>query len=195
MILQITSKPDPLMMLVAIVASLVLITLMIYLQKRRSRLPVSSYLVDAMVGGPKIYNIRARTREGAIRELAAHASRIVRWPDQDTIQQGVSKREEEMSTGLENGFAVPHGRFINMGRSLVIYARSKKGIDWDCIDEKPAHNIFLLLTPAEEEEIQLKMLSEVSRVVLNEGCRTAINYAVDCREVNRSILEALSRKK
>jgi len=175
----------------AISISLVLLATMTLLNRMKRKRSDFSYLTNAMLGGVDIIRLRSRTKNDAIAELAGHASSVLRWPDEYTILHGLVEREEQMTTGLEAGIAVPHARFTKLGRSLVLFARSEKGIDWDCMDGGLAHIIFLILTPEEDEKAQLKMLAELSACAENQECRNLFHSATDCRDVVAAILKVV----
>ncbi len=187
------SGPNPAMMALAIFLSLVLIIIMYWIGKKNRQAPDFSEVVKAMVGGPDILNLISTDREGALSEIAEHASKILRWPDHATILRGLMRREEQMPTGLVHGIAIPHARFVKLGRSLVVFARSETGIEWDCVDGLPAHSIFMLLTPEEDEHTQLKMLAEISRCADNEECRKVFQTANDCRDITRALSQIVKR--
>jgi mannitol/fructose-specific phosphotransferase system IIA component (Ntr-type) len=185
---------NPVMMVVAVLTALFLITGMYWLRKRRLRKPDTCHIGRAMVGGPEVFRLNSKTRWDAIRELAGHAARILRWPDEETILQGLMKREAQMSTGLEYGIAVPHARFVSLGRLLVLFARSEEGIEWDCVDGQLARYIFLLLTPEEDEESQLRMLVEIGRAASDPESRRILDNATDCRTIIRRIVDVIESR-
>jgi len=188
------SIPDPVLMGIAIGISLVLLATMTLLSRMKRKRRDFSYLTNAMLGGVDIIKLRSTTKNDAISELAGHASTVLRWPDEYAILHGLVEREEQMSTGLEAGIAVPHARFMKLGRSLVLFARSEAGIDWQCMDGGLAHIVFLILTPEEDEKAQLKMLAELSRCAEDEECRSVFQTADDCRDVVNAILKVVKNR-
>ncbi len=179
---------------IAIGVAVLLMVVMTLLSRARRNRSSFSYLTAAMLGGIDILTLRSRTRDDAIAELASHAAGVLRWPDEDTIRRRLRKREDEMSTGLVHGIAVPHARFVKLGRSLVMFARSVHGIDWDCMDGQPAHTFFLLLTPEEDEKAQLKMLAELSYCAEDKDCRAVFESATECKEVIAAILKVVKSR-
>lgn len=178
---------DPLTMAVGIVVSLLLVVVVDRLLRRRGRHTRHSYLAEAMVGVPEIMEITSPEREGAIRELVRFASRMIRTLDEATILKAVLKRESEMSTGLVHGIAAPHARFHELDRSFVLYGRSTRGIPWNCVDDKPAKLIFLLLSPEDDPQDQLHMLAEIGRCADDPECLDLLRTADDCRTITRAI--------
>ena len=67
-----------------------------------------------------------------------------------------------MGTGVGKGVAIPHARLETLARPLVLLGISKPGIDWNAVDDQPAHLIFLILTPADDRDTQLEILSTIA---------------------------------
>lgn len=181
-------------MLLIMGVSILLVAVSRILRRMNRRHHASSYLARAMVGVPEIYSITAREREGAVRELVKYASRLVRYPDERTILKAVLKREHQMSTGLVHGVAVPHARFQGLDHSFVLFARSPDGIEWDCMDQGPAHLIFLILSPEEEEHEQLHILAEIGECAENPDCLETLAKAPNCQKVTSAIRRTSTRR-
>jgi Kef-type K+ transport system membrane component KefB/mannitol/fructose-specific phosphotransferase system IIA component (Ntr-type) len=77
------------------------------------------------------------------------------------VLKSIIKREEAMPTGIANYLAIPHVR-IKSKEPIVIVAVNKNGIDFNPSDNLPTKIIILLLTPEENYELQLKLLSEIT---------------------------------
>ncbi|MFH0882254.1 MAG: PTS sugar transporter subunit IIA [bacterium] len=177
-------------MVVGIAVAFVAVMVVELISRTLRRFSKRSILARAMVGVPEIHKLKSRTREGAIRELVEVAARMLRWPSEPVILKGVLRREGQMATGLVHGIAVPHARYPKLDRSLVLFARSPVGIEWDCFDGLPARMIFLILTPEEDERIQLQMLAEIGRCADTPACLEILRNARDCRAVTRAIERA-----
>ncbi len=175
---------------IGIVVALVAVLLVELLTRTLHRFSSRPVLTRAMVGVPEIHQLKARTREGAIRELVEVAARILRWPSEPVLLKGVLRREAQMATGLVHGISVPHARYPKLDRSLVLFARSQAGIEWECFDGTPAKMIFLILTPEEDEHVQLQMLAEIGHCADSPACLEILKNARDCRAVTRAIERA-----
>ncbi len=78
------------------------------------------------------------------------------------IFKEVIMRENSTPTGIANYLAIPHSR-IKSPRPIIVTAINKKGIDFESADNLHSRIIVLLLTPAGENELQLKLLSEIAK--------------------------------
>ena len=90
----------------------------------------------------------------------------------------VLKREEEGSTFFNEGVAFPHARVENLANPVIAIGVTRQGVE-DLSLEKPVEYIFLVLTPAESPDIQVRILGILARVSRNrhlllkiQSCRT-----------------------
>lgn len=123
-------------------------------------------LHDAMSARHFIRELQGSTRREAIRELIAVVSETTGL-GAATLEQTVWAREAILSTGIGHGVALPHARVEGIQEPIVATGISDSGIDFDSPDGKPAHVIFLLLTPTDDSTAQLELLAEVSWLFAN----------------------------
>lgn len=77
------------------------------------------------------------------------------------------ERENYLSTGFENGLAVPHAKSNAVSDLVLAFGISKSGIEFDSLDGKPAHFIFLLLSPVDKSGPHIKVLAQITRQFQN----------------------------
>lgn len=118
-----------------------------------------------------VAKLSTSTRYGAIDELSMRAASLVRGLRADHVGGAVRHREETMGTGVGMGVAIPHARLEGLEEALVVYGFSEAGIDWNAIDDEPAHFVFLVLTPAEADDQQLQILKGIGSALLTEDTR------------------------
>ena len=106
--------------------------------------------------------LAARERFAAIDELVDLAVQISPSLHRDTVRGAVRAREETMGTGVGKGLAIPHARLETLSRPIVVLGVSESGIEWNAIDDQPAHIIFLILTRADDRDTQLEILSTIA---------------------------------
>lgn len=139
-----------------------------------------------------VANLAAIERKSAIHELCAIAANLPSTPNMDILHSTVLRREEMMGTAIEEGVALPHGRFNTMVKPVVIFARSATGIDWDSPDGKHTHFIFLILTPKDDSDVQMQILRIISKAILHEPNRSRIMKAKNASEIWDVFLEIFS---
>ena len=84
-------------------------------------------------------------------------------PDAQTIVTALQAREELGSTGLGNGFALPHARIEGIDRLFGMFTRLNRPIHFDSIDGNPVDLVFLLLIPPAAGSKHLAALASISR--------------------------------
>jgi len=135
-------------------------------------------------------SLAAEDKEGVLRELVALAARTGKITDELAILKAVRERENLCSTGFENGAAIPHPRqgHPDIVKELVaVFGRSRKGLDFEALDEKPVHLFFLLCAPTDSEH--LRALAKLSRFLKKEPVRKKLLEAEAAEEVLAVIKE------
>jgi fructose-specific phosphotransferase system IIA component len=101
----------------------------------------------------------------------------------EAIRTVVLEREKIMSTGVGNGFAIPHGK-TNMVKEMVAgFGLLKNPIDFDAIDGAPVNLIFMLIGQEDSVGQHIKMLSRISRIMNQESVRKKLADASSTEEV------------
>jgi len=129
-----------------------------YLLQRRKHALATDFLTAKTFTA----TIRAADRWEAIRELAAAAADAFSL-DRAEVTEAVLKRERVQATGIGNSVAVPHGRLETLERPIVAVGTSPTGLDFDAPDGQAVRLVFLVLTPAHENDVQLDILRDISQ--------------------------------
>lgn len=125
-----------------------------------------------------ISDLKAKTRDAVLEELVDRAVETGHIRDRDLILDILKKREALGSTGLGNGTAFPHGRSLATPELLVLFARSKKGVDYGAVDGKPVHLFFMFIAPpVEKANRYLPALGQVVELIREEEPREALKKA------------------
>ena len=127
--------------------------------------------------------LSATNRDAAIAELVGliHATHHLRNPEE--ALQAVMDREQVMSTSLENGIAVPHGKAASVDRVLVAVGLKKKGIDFKSADGQKSKIIILILSSASQSGPHVRCLAEIGRLLQSEENRKKILEAANTETV------------
>lgn len=118
-------------------------------------------LTDLIDSSRVIFAARATDKEQLLQDLATRAAALLNL-DAQTIVNALQLREELGSTGLGNGFALPHARVEGLDRFFGMFARLKRPINFDAIDGKPVDLVFLLLVPPSPGSEHLGVLAAVA---------------------------------
>ncbi len=106
--------------------------------------------------------LRAANKTQLLQELARRAAAALDVP-QKQILAVLEAREKLGSTGLGEGFALPHAHVEGLDRFFALFARLARPIGYDAIDDKPVDLVFLLLSPAEANSEPMTIMAGVAR--------------------------------
>ncbi len=81
----------------------------------------------------------------------------------------VLKRENECSTGIGGGIAIPHGKGSVVLRPALAALVIKNGVDFDAVDEAPIHLLFMIAAPVQEDNIHLDVIGRLSKLLIDES--------------------------
>ena len=130
-----------------------------------------------------------KDKESVIKELVDILVKNQKVTDGKAVLDAVLDREKVMSTGVGQGIAIPHGKTESASSVVAALGLSKEDIDFQAIDEKPVHIVFLLIAPPYETGLHLKALSRVSRLLSKEEFRNRLMEATDSESAMRFIQE------
>ena len=119
-------------------------------------------LADLIEPDRVIFAARASNKQQLLQDLASRAATLLNL-DARAIFDALQAREGLGSTGLGNGFALPHARVEGLKQLFGMFMRLNRPIHFDSIDGKPVDLVFLLLIPATAGSEHLGALAAVSR--------------------------------
>ncbi|MCB0278440.1 MAG: PTS sugar transporter subunit IIA [Calditrichaeota bacterium] len=103
--------------------------------------------------------------------------------DKDIVLRDVIEREQYLSTGLENGLAVPHGKTTGTKRLIICLGICKEGIDFDSLDGKLSQIIFLLISPKDTSGPHIQALAQIARDLKNKTVRDRLIKAENADQI------------
>lgn len=114
--------------------------------------------------------------------------------DPDAITRVFEEREALASTGVGSGVAIPHGRLSGVERLVAALGISKRGVDFDAIDGRPAHILVAVLGPEKHTGEHLKALARFSRLLRDEDVRARLLNAESDEDAYAAIVEEDARR-
>jgi len=84
------------------------------------------------------------------------------------------EREKLGSTGIGENVAIPHGKSDEVTQIITVLARSKNGVEFESLDQKPVHFVCMVIAPSHSTGQHLKVLARISRIFKNPGLREDI---------------------
>ena len=139
-----------------------------------------------------VLELEATDRNGAITELVRSLDKAGRLPKgkAQQIAKAVIKRENEASTGLGKGIAVPHVKHAAVKNVIATVGKSTPGIDFCSLDKQPVHSVVLMLSPPENPDIHLQAMENVIGHLQQERFRKFLAQAQTVEQVRDLLLEA-----
>jgi PTS system nitrogen regulatory IIA component len=130
-----------------------------------------------------LLDLKARNKEGALKELAGVLHKHCPHLKIATLYQVLRDRELIGSTGVGNGVAIPHGKVEGLNRILLGFGRSRNGISYESIDNQPVHLLVMILSPVRVIDEYLKTLAGISRLLKQPEKRRALRTTESPGEV------------
>lgn len=165
------------LVIMALVTSIASGPAMNYLLKKRK----GTSLVDLIKPELFIFTEK-KSKEEIISELCKIISEKYNLNYEDIFNK-VMERENESSSGIANYLAIPHARF-NIENPILAIAMNKDGVDFNALDETKTKFIFLLLTPENNNELQLQLLANIVNKFEN---KETVEKIIELQEKNKII--------
>ena len=112
-------------------------------------------------------------------ELMAASGKI---KDKEAYKKLVYAREEESTTGVGEGIAIPHGKGDCVDQPGLAAMVIKDGVDYEALDDEPVNILFLIAAPDTEDNVHLDVLSKLSMMLMDEDFRKNLINAKDADE-------------
>jgi mannitol/fructose-specific phosphotransferase system IIA component (Ntr-type) len=138
-----------------------------------------------------ITDLNSTTRWEAIDELVALLVKTgkIKPEDQEAIVAVVKKRESSMSTGIGFGIGIPHASTDLIYEVVGALGRSKKGVNFDALDNQPVNLVMLFLVPQGQFQKHLHTLANIAKLLHRKEFRQALENAPDAEAMLAIIRE------
>jgi PTS system nitrogen regulatory IIA component len=121
-----------------------------------------------------IHCLRAETKQEVIEEMLDRLVAIGKVHNREAALAALLDRESKMSTGMQHGIAIPHGKTDTVGGLFVAIGIKKEGIDFQSVDGEPSTIFIMTLSPASTSAPHIQFLAEVARLLTKEDVRARI---------------------
>jgi fructose-specific phosphotransferase system IIA component len=130
-------------------------------------------------------DLAGTTKKEVITELVDLVASTGGLSDRDAALQAVFEREKTMSTGMEHGVALPHGKTAAVNDIQVAVGIKKEGIDFDSMDGRPSRLFIMVLSPEQRSGPHIQFLAAISAVLNTETVREEVLNAKTREEAAR----------
>lgn len=149
---------------------------------------------DLLMTDLMIMDLKATTKAEVIDEMVHNLYEKGIINNEEEYKKDIIKREEEGSTGMGDGIAIPHAHDNAVVKPAVMFARSKKGVDYQSMDGQPAHLFFMIAAPEGGDNTHLQALAALSKVLLNPDVVSALKAADTPEKVQDIFAKAVADK-
>ena len=135
-------------------------------------------------------DLKADTKNGIIEEMVDRLVASGKIEDRAAALTAILDREAKMSTGMQNGVAIPHGKTDSVESLVAAVGLNKAGVDFDSMDGSPGMIFIMTLSPAKRSGPHIQFLAEISRLISQPAEREKLLAA----ETHGDIYEILTGK-
>ncbi|MCF7849713.1 MAG: PTS sugar transporter subunit IIA [Kiritimatiellales bacterium] len=135
-------------------------------------------------------DLKSTTKQEIIEEMVDRLVAAAKITDKAAALQVLLAREQKMSTGMQNGVAIPHGKTDSVEELVAAVGLQKDGVDFNSLDGEPANLFIMTLSPLNRTGPHIQFIAEISRLLSSPEQRAAILAA----KTNRAVLELLTGK-
>ncbi len=140
-------------------------------------------LIDLVVENIVKVPLESKDKPDVLRELVQILKDAGEIDDFDAVLDAIQKREDQMSTGLQDGIAIPHGKCAAVTSLKCAIGIAPEGIDFDALDRQPSKLFFLLLAPPDQSGPHVEALAEIAKLAQSKAFCKALVNADDAKEV------------
>jgi len=130
-----------------------------------------------------LLDLSGKTKLDVIKELLDHMHKLGVVSNYEAALDDILVRENHLSTGLENGIAIPHAKTEGVDKLAIVFGIKKYGIDFESLDAKPANLIFLVLSPKNTSGPHIQALALISRNLNINTNRDRLKSAKSVNEI------------
>ena len=114
------------------------------------------------------------TKKNVLSEISSFLEEKGEITSKESLLTALSQREKLGSTGIGENVAIPHAKTSGIDKIITVFGLSKNGVEFDSLDQKPVHFIFLVMAPENSTGQHLKALARISRLFKNPSLRESI---------------------
>lgn len=146
-------------------------------------MPVPMTVTDLLDPQCVVVPLNASTKREAIDGLVDAMASTGRVSDAAAVKKAVWEREQQRSTGIGEGLAIPHGKTPAAHGLCLAVGRLASPIEYDSIDRKPVRLVVLLVSPPERTSDHIQALGRISRLMTSPSFREQVYAAEDSQQL------------
>ena len=146
-------------------------------------------LSDVLAKEHIIINLYGMNKFEVLEKMVKVTKSSAKVVDEIDLLEKVLTREKIKSTGIGGGIGIPHAQTLGVTDFIACLGISQDGIDFNALDEKPVHLVFLIATKERTNNIYLELLSSIARLFVDETFKQKIIKSKSPDEIMQLISE------
>lgn len=136
-------------------------------------------LSELLQEGLVVLPLEAGDKWQAIESLCARAAEVSGWSAarREAVHQALVVRERSMTTGMENGIAIPHAAVDGLPDVIAVLGLARDGVPFDALDDLPARIVVCLVIPRDRKLLHIRTLAEIAKLLSRPAVRVRL---LDC---------------
>jgi mannitol/fructose-specific phosphotransferase system IIA component (Ntr-type) len=149
-------------------------------------------LTDLVCPEAILVDIEAQDRDDVIKELIVSLGKAgkIAESDVESVIEAVIARENEASTGIGKGVAVPHVKTTSISAPVAAFGLCRGGLDFSSLDKQPVYSIFLLISPEDDADAHIAAMEVIFKNLQKDDFRSFLKQASDVKDVLGLLKEA-----
>ena len=139
-------------------------------------------------------NAAASSKKEALNQIINLINQTGNITNKEEYKEIVFKREEQGTTGIGEGIAIPHGKSSKVKKATLAAMVIPNGVEFEALDNKKVNLMFLIAAPETKDNIHLEVLSRLSALLMDEKFREKLRRAKNSKEFIKYIDEAENAK-
>ncbi|MER2076651.1 PTS fructose transporter subunit IIABC [Psychrobacillus psychrotolerans] len=136
-----------------------------------------------------ILNLDATSKQQVLEELTGQLEQAGKLVDRQAFLKDILTRENQSTTGIGEGIAIPHAKSVAVYAPAIAFGRSEHGLDYESLDGQPAHLFFMIAATEGANDDHLEALSRLATFLMDEKFRARILAASSKQQVLQAITD------
>ena len=140
-----------------------------------------------------IKELDSRDKKNVLDELSSFLENEGEITSKENLLAALIEREKLGSTGIGENVAIPHAKISEIDKIITVFGRSKNGVEFESLDQKPVNFIFLVIAPENSTSQHLKALARISRLFKNPSLRESVLKANEVDQIYSILVDEDSK--
>lgn len=136
-----------------------------------------------------ILDLKAGSKQEVLAEMISQLDKAGKLTDSKLFQADILAREEQSTTGIGDGIAIPHAKSKAVKSPAIGFGRSREGLDYQSLDGQPAHLFFMIAATEGANDDHLEALSRLATFLMDSKFRDRMLAAITKEEVLQAVTD------